>query len=280
VSGGKCVGAKCFAPKPECEKDADCLPIGPEYMGGGCLNQRCVPNPMWRCEPMPPPPVGAMGMTMLVLPVINAISLAAVTNSRLSACNKLDLICANPVVTTTTDSKGELTIAVPQNFLGYVQQTDNPSYAKALYVLPPVLPSSGRLQNFPLIASGPSLDALALGLGATLDPTRGHMILIVLGCDGVALAGVKFTTPQADKSTTQFYVRGQLPTTAATDTPTDGDGGYLNVVPGTVVITATDVKTGVEINTVAVLVRAGFITTTYIRPYVRDDQKRTGTQTM
>jgi hypothetical protein len=106
------------------------------------------------------------------------------------------------------------------------------------------------------------------------------MILIVLGCDGVALAGVKFTTPQADKSTTQFYVRGQLPTTAATDTPTDGDGGYLNIVPGTVLITATDVKTGVEINTVAVLVRAGFITTTYIRPYVRDDQKRTGTQTM
>lgn len=280
VSGGKCVDMKCFAPKPECEKDDDCLTMGPEFMGGRCLDHRCLPNPMWRCEPTPPPPVGDTGMTKLVLPVIDAISLAPVTNSRLSACNKLDLVCGSPVVTTTTDSKGELTIDVPPNFLGYVQQIDNASYANALYFLPPVLPSSGRLQNFPLIASGPSLDALALGLNATLDAARGHLILVVVGCDGVGLAGVKFSTPQADKSTTAFYVRGQLPTTTATDTPVDGDGGFLNIVPGTVVITATDVKTGVEINTVTVLVRAGFITTTYIRPYVRGDQKRTGTETM
>jgi hypothetical protein len=178
-------------------------------------------------------------------------------------------MCAQPVANDTSGSDGKLKITVPANFAGYLQQTERRDFAPAMYFLPTTLPADGVLPNFPLLASGAIINALALALGAGLDPTRGHMMLIADDCSGVPQAGVKFTSPQADKSTVQFYVRDQLPSTTAMDTPAEGDGGYLNFPSGTALITATEVKTNLMIATVSVLVRPGFITVSYIRPMPR-----------
>jgi hypothetical protein len=102
------------------------------------------------------------------------------------------------------------------------------------------------------------------------------MMLIVTDCSGVGPAGigvgqpgVKFSSPQADSKTAQFYVRDQLPSTTAMDTAMEGQGGYLNFPAGTAVLTATEVKSGIVVATVSVLVRPGFITVSYIRPMPR-----------
>jgi hypothetical protein len=267
VLGGMCVGARCWAPKPECNADQDCVSRGPEYVGGACLAMKCRPNPKWRCES--PPTTTQPTATNLTVPIVDALSLAMVPNVHLVACNKLDLMCAQPVAEATSGSDGNVKITVPASFAGYLQQTERRDFAPAMYFLPTTLPSNGMLPNFPLLASGAIINALATALGAGLDPTRGHMMLIADDCFGMPQAGVKFSSPQADRSTVQFYVLDQLPSTTAKQTPAAGDGGYLNFPAGTALITATEVASSLELATVSVLVRAGFISVAYIRPMPR-----------
>ena len=71
--------------------------------------------------------------------------------------------------------------------------------------------------------------------------------------------------------TIEFYVRDQIPTTppSATDTPPAGTGGFMNLPAGVAVISAKEVKSGIELGTVSVLIRAGYISMLYIRPLAR-----------
>ena len=266
-AGAMCVESKCWMPPPECSADKDCEARGPEYVGGRCMAAQCRPNPRWRCEPVDT--TEATGTTMLTVPLVDALTLGPIANVHVVACNKLDLMCAQPVADSTTGSDGKLKITVPASFAGYLQQTERRDYAPAMYFLPATLPADGMLPNFPLLASGVIIDALALALGAGLDPARGHMMLIADDCAGDTVAGITFASPQADPMTVQFYVRDQLPSTTAKDTADAGNGGYLNFPAGTTLITAKDDKSGLELATVSVLVRPGFITVSYIRPMSR-----------
>jgi hypothetical protein len=67
----------------------------------------------------------------------------------------------------------------------------------------------------------------------------------------------------------QFYVRDLLPSTSATDTADVGNGGYLNFPAGTAVISLKMSKTKLDLNTVSIVVRPGFISVAYIRPEQR-----------
>ena len=267
VVNGTCIGSRCFARPSQCGADADCASRGPEFVGGRCDAMQCMPNPKWRCEPPPPPAVP--GVTQFTIPVVDALSRAMVPNVHIVACNKLDVMCMQQVADATTGSDGRAKITVPANFMGYFQVTERRDYAPAMYFLPTTVPANGVLPNFPLLASGAIINALAVGLGAGLDPTRGHMMLIANDCFTATQGGVKFTSPQADRSTVQFYVRDQLPSPTAMDTPPTGEGGYLNFPAGTALITATEVKSMLELATVSVLVRPGFITVSYILPMQR-----------
>jgi hypothetical protein len=269
IADGKCVDGRCFAPTPECSADSECVTRGPEWVGGRCAGTQCRPNPKWRCEP--PPPYSETQPLALTLPVIDSFSLAKLPNVHIVACNKLDYMCLMPVADATTDKDGNLKISVPANFNGYFQQTERTDYAPALYFTPQAMPEDGMLPNFPLIASGPAIDALATTLGAKIDPKRGQMILIIHDCFVTPLPGVTFSSPQADMLTTPFYVRASIPSATATETPADGDGGYLNMPAGTVEIIAKEVKMGIDLATASVLVRPGFMTVAYIRPKSRKE---------
>lgn len=265
--GARCVDSMCWASTPECATDRECEARGPEYVGGRCLNTQCRPNPRWRCEvPAAPPPGGKKLLTVLVR---DSLSLSPVTGIRIVACQKLDLTCAEPIAEATTQMDGNLSIEVPGNFAGYLQQTEASDYAPAMYFLPSTFPDDGVLQPFPLLGSGAILDALAVALGADLDPGRGHMMLIAEDCFGMAQPGVTFASPQADENTVQFYVRDLLPSTMAKETAEIGNGGYLNFPAGTAHITVEQVATKLMLATVSVVVRPGFISVSYIRPQAR-----------
>jgi hypothetical protein len=239
---------------------------GPEFVGGRCQDKRCEPNPKWRCEP--PPPASASDTREIILPVIDALALRYLANVPIVACNKLDLTCMNPIAMVQTNMEGEAKLTVPANFAGYMQQTERSDYVPAMYFMPALLPQDGRLSNFPLVPNG-SFAGLAFALGTQVDRSRGHAMLIIEDCQGLALAGIRFSTPQADMATTEFYVIDQIPTTSATETPPEGDGGFANLPEGVVEITATEVKTGLVVNKVTMLIRAGMITTLYIKPASR-----------
>jgi hypothetical protein len=261
-----CVDKKCFGLEPQCEADGDCVARGPEYMGGRCADRQCLPNPKWRCEPAAVP--SPSDTVELRVPVIDALALSYVPNISLVACNKNDLACDAPVVKATSGMDGRAVLKVPANFAGYLQQTDSTAYGPGLYFPPALLPMDTDRRNFPIFRIG-ATTGLALALGAGLDPSRGHIMLVSEDCMGLAVPGVAFSTPQADMKTVQFYVRDQTPTTSAMDTPPEGTGGYMNLPPGVIVINAKEVKTGIELATATVLIRAGFISMSYIRPMSR-----------
>jgi hypothetical protein len=183
------------------------------------------------------------------------------------ACQKLDLNCAEPITEATSDAEGILTVTVPRDFAGYLQIEDR-RFFPALYFLPQVLPSDGKLQPIPMLGLG-VVDALALGIGAGIDRKRGHMMLISEDCLGAALAGVSFRSPQSDATTIQFYVQDLLPSVTAKETGPIGNGGYLNFPAGNAVIELTSPSTGLKVRTFSAVVRPSFITVAYIRPELR-----------
>lgn len=266
--GATCSDSKCFAPQPQCDADGDCATRGPEYVGGRCADRQCLPNPKWRCDP--PPMYAPTDMIDLIVSPIDALQLTLVPNVPFVACSKLDYTCSQPVVSGMTGMDGTGTIKVPAMFAGYIQQNQRSDYTPGMFFLPGPLPMDGKLRNFPIIPST-ATGGLALALGAALDSTRGHIMLVAEDCMGTALAGIVFSSPQADSKTVQFYVRDQVPTNvmSAPDTPAEGDGGYLNLPAGTVLISAKDRKTGLDLATVTVLIRAGYISVSYIRPIAR-----------
>jgi len=240
---------------------------GPEFEGGRCVMSQCRPNPRWRCEAMQS--TSTTDQKELTVLVRDSLSLSPISMVHIVACAKLDLTCANPVADATTDRAGQLKITVPATFAGYLQQTERTDYANAMYFLPTAFPEDGVLEPFPLLTAGAIIDALATSLGAQTDPTRGHLMLIAEDCDGMALPGVTFMTPQADDKTVQFYVRDLLPSTSAKSTAEIGNGGYLNFPAGTAVINVDRVEGMLHLTTVTVVVRAGFISVAYMRPMLR-----------
>ncbi len=261
--GGICADGKCWPAAPECSMDVDCASRGAEYVGGRCLSSHCRPNPRWRCEPPASAPQSAMKQLRIL--VRDSISLSPLPNIAAVVCQKLDLPCSAPVTDTRTGADGYLTLNLPANFAGYLK-VEQAGYQPAMYFMPPVFPDNGELQPFPLLSSGVIVDALAFALGAGIDARRGHMMLIAEDCQGLPLPGVRFSSPQKDATTVQFYVRDLLPSTSAMETAEIGNGGYLNFPAGTAVLTLTKADNALKLTTVSVHVRPNFITVAYIRP--------------
>jgi len=267
IINGLCSGGVCYPAAPQCSADRECEKRGPEFVGGRCLGMQCRPNPRWRCEP---PPRAVDGETRTIdVPVIDALSLAAMANVRIVACDKRDLTCERPVTSAATGRDGHLHMTLPTNFAGYLQQTQEAGYMPALYFLPLSIPDDGVLDGFPLLRSGLAFDGLAASVGSRVDRTRGHMMLIAEDCQRKPLGGVKFTSPQQDATSVVYYVQDNLPSVSAMATFDAGQGGFLNFPTGIASLTMTHVKAGLVLNSVSLLVRAGFITVAFMPPQPR-----------
>jgi hypothetical protein len=265
--GAKCLDELCWEDSagPRCESDMDCPAHGPEYIGGRCLEQACMPNPRFRCDR--PSMVTSKEPLPLDVFVRDSLSLNPLRELKALVCQKLDLTCAEPVSEVITGSDGHLRFEVPRDFAGYLQFQDR-RYMPALYFFPPVLPDDGKLQPAPLLGTG-VVDGLAVSLGSRLDPMRGHLMLVAEDCLGMPLPGVVFQSDQRDAKTIQFYVRDLLPSTSAKETGEIGNGGYLNFPAGTAVINVKMVKNDLKLTTMSVVIRPGFITVAYVRPDAR-----------
>lgn len=142
--GGTCVNKTCFAPPRQCSMDKECESRGKEFVGGRCAAAKCLPNPKWRCEPLPMWP-SATKTVELIVPIIDALSRNGLKDVKVVACNKLDLTCAAPITMGMTGADGKTKLSVPDNFTGYIQVTDLRGYAPSMYFLPVAWPEGGLL---------------------------------------------------------------------------------------------------------------------------------------
>jgi len=226
-------------------------------------NLACVGTIQW-----PEPEVATYTHTYGLVELLNQTPVVGATAK---VCGFDDPQCDAPLSSGTTDAVGNVTLTFPAaaegltgyvefsgddivTTLGFYRYTDN----VAAYTAP------GSFTYF--VLGKTTMVALAALSNVEVDPARGHVIFSAFDCDGAPAAGISAEILSADVGTTPAYMEGGMPSTELTATTADGQGGLLNVPPGTSMLTATYEATGTEIGSAEVIVRAGAVTSTILVP--------------
>jgi hypothetical protein len=191
-----------------------------------------------------------------------------VQGASVSVCGSMDIACAMPFTTGTTNSAGLVALTFQnaqdiggqQNFglNGYLMIT-SPSLVPNYYYWGFPL-SEAEMDSYGLLLTPDEIDQILVSVGVTQDPGRGYVSVAVYSCaapGGPAPAGVKVTLSSADEKT-----RGYTTSGAETDV-TDSTGILIfnNVPAGNVTMTAPPMGLQSPSSTVTANVRKGATTT-------------------
>jgi hypothetical protein len=179
------------------------------------------------------------------------------------ACRPLDFTCDEPLATSLpTDDAGQTTLIVPGGFDGYFEMPDAAGFVPAIYWHAPI--QGSQLDDQAVLP--PNLVALAAELvEVTVEGDAGTVIPIVLDCNGVAAAGVRFNLSDLAPSEHFFYLNDSVPSHTATATDSTGGALLFNAPPGTITMTATT-PGGQLIGSSTTEVRAGWATFVQFTP--------------
>jgi hypothetical protein len=189
------------------------------------------------------------------------------------ACVRQDLDCAQPVAEAVTDNLGGIVLDLPVTGVGwngYWTYDGGGVYPAIRYGSLPIVRDLLRAGFFPLQVG--DWDSIALEAGLEDRPDRGHLMLIAKDCLDVPSSGVSFEIEGGgDPDATQYYFVDGLPVLEATETRGGPDlynglGGWINVVPGTMLVRSRVAATGEEIDSQTVVVRAGRLTYVNLSP--------------
>jgi hypothetical protein len=219
-----------------------------------------------------------------------------VTGLSARVCQKQSLACSDPVALDLADEAGLFTFDVPtgtDGFDGYIDvssetelctnpafgadalalcalaagcepaQPDDrcriPLYAHALlFFNPPITHDSVEPLTLPLIPLA-ALPAWARTAGATLDPSKGNLLISASDCRGDPAAGVTYQIDNDPENVAELYVRDGEPSTAP-ETDASGVGAFLGVSEGSAEVSAYNAA-HLRVGTVAL--RAAPFTVTY-----------------
>jgi hypothetical protein len=266
----------------QCATTTDCVRRGPAFASAVCASGICraeggaadAGDP-WSCLASPPaaapPPDADVAVTMSLFdpvtpaPGRNGKALPGIV---IRGCAKLDVVCANPIVASvTTDAEGNAKLGIPAGFDGYLELT-GPSIVPALWYFSPLPDAQAAPRSYNVgLLSPASFSQIAATVGASIDDTAGHSFNFALDCAqsyGTFGSGVSFTPSATRTGTRSFYLINGLPSTTATTTDGSGVGGFVNLKPGVVTVTAD--LAGQRTGSVSVLIRAGVITYSPIAP--------------
>jgi hypothetical protein len=137
----------------------------------------------------------------------------------------------------------------------------------ALWYFSPVPVADGTF-NVGLL-SPQAFNSIATAETTTIDPDAGHAFNFALDCTatyGTFVAGMSFSANPSTTETRGFYLANGLPNTTATATDRSGIGGFANLPPGVVTVTATVASSSERSGSVSILIRPGVITYSPIAP--------------
>jgi hypothetical protein len=253
--------------REQCATDGDCQARGAAFAGSVCRSSICQPDPVWSClgsVMWPAQQPHKVTVTMTVRDLVTEVGTPDVS-ARL--CRKLDPSCADPVAgDLRSDQDGTIVAEVDAGFDGYLE-VSAADYMTGLYFFYPPVQDARRITVLPLIRPA-VLAQLALVSGQQVVPERGHVLLAAYDCQGQTAAGVRLSNDRPDALTSGFYVVRKLPSTAATSTDSSGQGGFINLLPGTVNVSG-ELSSDRQVAYLSVLVRPGQITFTSLVPSPR-----------
>lgn len=276
------------ADEQQCEVDGDCATRGltnTQCVGGLCrtvgivgdaggeLDAEVGPplDPKWGC-------IGNVkwGQQDVAQRIVNRVRFVRligetpVDGIAIRACGRLDPSCSTPLGAATTDSEGYANIEIPKFFEGFYDLPPPASYPNMapslITVVPPPDKSSDLAQQIPTpltphLASLDELNFIAAQLGATTDPELGHLLGIVLDCQGQPSAGVSLRISIKDKKTVPYYTDTTgLQTSTAEATAPRGEAGFINVPTGAITIETTLLEQNKRVGTYTTIIQKGHIT--------------------
>lgn len=220
----------------QCETTPDCEARG--FAGAVCTNNVCEKaDPVWGClghvvEPVPDTTKKVDFSVRLTF----AADKTPVTTATVDVCDKIDLDCTGKNPDTPKglepDADGAVKVSVAQGFDGFVRVAGPEILDARIFVGRPIV-TPPTVKEVRLLRPN-DYSLLVAYAKEKVDPTRGTAIIRGVDCQSLAVGGVRFESPNAGTGSREFYLINQAPTTppTATQTDTDGYGGFLNLPVG------------------------------------------------
>jgi len=251
------------ANRVQCKTDDDCKARGASFAQSSCVNALCAGSSKWACLENPPASMGGAGPFRVTMHFADLIKKTPVVGVRADLCRKLDVSCADPAVTATSDAMGNVSLSpVDAGFSGYVSLKGDTTIP-TLYFLNPLV---DRDQDIPSLSlySPPARQGLLSQLGG--DSARADVLLSAWDCQGKPASGIAFALTPPMPGAIAYYLSSGLPTHNSTMTDATGYGGFVSLPSGTVTITATDTESQTRIATITLVVREGSTTWSRVLP--------------
>lgn len=248
----------------QCSTTADCTRRGGAFASSVCEAQICKTPSPWSCLGNVTWPLGTAASVTVTLNMTDIITTQPVAGVAARICRKLDTSCAEPLQTDLiSDTTGRIAIVVPQGFDGYVELAA-PGAMRGSYFFYPPLTSDREIPSVPILQAA-ALNTFATLAGATPMTDRGHVMVRAYNCLGQTAEGVHFSSPESDDTTAPFYMIKGIPSTKQTQTDNTGQGGLLNLRPGSVTLVGK-LSDSRETGKLSVFTRAGELTYTAVVP--------------
>jgi hypothetical protein len=248
----------------QCEVNVDCMRLG--FANSVCVQNLCKASGAtdeWSCLDLVQRSTPSGGMVTATLNLVDITTSQAVPNVAGRLCRASDTACENPLlVDLVSDSAGQMTMTAPKGFDGYVELAANGAVTGRFFFQPP-LRSDREVPSVPILQSQ-TLGTFADLAGVAIDPDRGHLLIRSYDCASEPAAGVSYSSAEAD-SAAAFYVVDGVPSTEQIQTDSSGEGGLLNVRPGSVAFSAQS-PDGRSLGNLSVLIRPGEVSYTAIVP--------------
>ena len=195
---------------------------------------------------------------------------SGVAGMAIRACTALDPECTQPLATATTDADGYANVSVPRGFGGFLDLAPPASFSSMVpsltYQFPPPdkdEPLDKQTSNALAahLTSVGELNFLLGQVGSAVDPALGHLLGIVLDCQGNPVPGVTIRASIKDKKTLGYYTDATgLPSVSLSATSQRGEAGFVNMPTGQVTVETTVNGLQKKGGQYTVLVKAGHIT--------------------
>ncbi len=273
------------ADREQCATDTDCAVRGGDFSSSQCIEGYCelvasscglgegcsselqgdeaeLSAEAWACVDSAEPDAELPRTLSVTVPLITVFG-QPMPDVPTRLCRRLDPACTQPEAEIVSDAQGLLRLQLPGDFQGYLEIEAEGFYSQ-LYFLPSRLEPDTTLRNASMSPVG-VIEGLGAGVGAAPDPERGHIVVTAETCSGPA-EGVTLSAVRADSRAIVFYVVDGVPSGDLTATTEMGSGGYLNFPPGIASLVLSDDATSERLATLALIVRANFITTVAFGP--------------
>ncbi len=270
------------ANRVQCSTDQDCKDRGAAFAESRCVASLCQavkivekkpdaaadsgPSSIWSCLYAPPAPAAEPGPFHVVFHLTDVLRSTPQSGVTATLCKKLDVNCDLPIGSpVTSDANGDVAFDVDKGFSGYVSFTRS-DITPGLFFFDSAV--NGDLNALPVQIITPAiLDALTKTVGSPAQPDRGVVLLSTFDCASAGAPGVSYVADGLDSTAVTFYSVGGLPTSKVDATDSAGYGGFVNVLPGTIAVTAKVKDTGRDLETISLVVRAGAITYSRLVPH-------------